>query len=148
MENLSTNERKYRFLVIFDTCDVVYNWFISVLPPIVLDNLLGYFKPWILLDCLSEWQRLNFFKRFGKMNWLFASKSSLIIPISLQPENVNLWHFKRWLHDMQTEFIVWNQGPIHEFVPGGSLYFFWGGGLSETLLQKSWISFIQGAQPP
>ena len=25
------------FLVIFDTCDVVYNW--SLLPPIVLDNL-------------------------------------------------------------------------------------------------------------
>ena len=27
------------FLVIFDTCDVVYNWFISLLPSIVLDNL-------------------------------------------------------------------------------------------------------------
>ena len=27
------------FLVIFDTCDVVYNWFISLLPPIVLYNL-------------------------------------------------------------------------------------------------------------
>ena len=27
------------FLVIFDTCDVVYKWFISLLPPIVLDNL-------------------------------------------------------------------------------------------------------------
>ena len=29
-------------LVIFDTCDVVYNWSISVLPPIVLDNLFDY----------------------------------------------------------------------------------------------------------
>ncbi len=27
------------FLVIFDTCDVVYNWYISLLPPI--DNLFG-----------------------------------------------------------------------------------------------------------
>ena len=27
------------FLVIFDTCDVMYNWSISLLPPIVLDNL-------------------------------------------------------------------------------------------------------------
>ena len=125
------------FVFLFRFCDVVYNWFISVLPPIVLDNLFGYFKPWILLDCLSEWQRLNSFKRFGIMNWLFASKSSLIIPISLQPENVNLWHFKRWLHDMQTEFIVWNVKGLH-----------FQGGFSETLLQKSWISFIQGAQPP
>ena len=29
------------FLVVFDTCDVVYNLFIYLLPPIVLDNLFG-----------------------------------------------------------------------------------------------------------
>ena len=29
------------FLVIFDTCDVVYNYSISMLPPIVLDNLFA-----------------------------------------------------------------------------------------------------------
>ena len=29
------------FLVMFDTCDVMYNWFISLLPPVVLDNLFG-----------------------------------------------------------------------------------------------------------
>ena len=28
----------FAFLVIFDTCDVVYSLFISLLPPIVLDN--------------------------------------------------------------------------------------------------------------
>ena len=27
------------FLVGFDTCDVMYNWSTSLLPPIVLDNL-------------------------------------------------------------------------------------------------------------
>ncbi len=32
------------FLVIFDTCDVVYNWSISLLPPIVLDNLFELHK--------------------------------------------------------------------------------------------------------
>ena len=32
------------FLVIFDTCDVVYNWSFSLLPPIVLDNLFGQFR--------------------------------------------------------------------------------------------------------
>ena len=30
------------FLIILDTCDVVYNWLISLLPPIVLDNLFGH----------------------------------------------------------------------------------------------------------
>ena len=29
------------FLVIFDTCDVMYRLSISLLPPIVLDNLFG-----------------------------------------------------------------------------------------------------------
>ena len=42
---MSTNVRK--FLVIFDTCDVVYNWFISLLPPIVLDNLFHPHPFWI-----------------------------------------------------------------------------------------------------
>ena len=32
------------FLVIFDTCDVVCNWSISLLPPFVLDNLSGETK--------------------------------------------------------------------------------------------------------
>ena len=30
------------FLVKFDTCDVVYNWAISLLPSLVLDNLSGF----------------------------------------------------------------------------------------------------------
>ena len=30
------------FLVIFDTCDVVYNWSISMLPPIELNNLFAF----------------------------------------------------------------------------------------------------------
>ena len=29
------------FLLIFGTCDVVYNWSISLLPPIVLEYLFG-----------------------------------------------------------------------------------------------------------
>ena len=41
LENMSTNVRKLVFLDIFNTCDVVYNWSISLLPPIVLDNLFG-----------------------------------------------------------------------------------------------------------
>ena len=37
--NLSTDVKNFVFLVIFDTCDVSYNLLISLLPPIVLDNL-------------------------------------------------------------------------------------------------------------
>ena len=33
--------KNFVFLVIFDTCDVLYNWSISLLPPILLDNLFG-----------------------------------------------------------------------------------------------------------
>ena len=49
MENMSTDVRKFRFpCYIFDTCDVVYNWFISLLPPIVIDNLSGTLYNYIL----------------------------------------------------------------------------------------------------
>ena len=41
LENMSANVRKFRFLVIFDTCDIVYNGSISLLPPVVLDNLFN-----------------------------------------------------------------------------------------------------------
>ena len=40
-------EESVVFLVIFDTCDVIHKWSISLLPPIVrivLDNLFGYNK--------------------------------------------------------------------------------------------------------
>ena len=41
LENMSLMGEKCGFQVIFDTCCVVYNWSISLLPPIVLDNLFG-----------------------------------------------------------------------------------------------------------
>ena len=34
-------EENVVFLVIFDTCDVVYNWSIYLLPPIVLISLFA-----------------------------------------------------------------------------------------------------------
>ena len=56
---MSTNVRKFVFLVIFDTCDIVYNWFISLLPPIVLDNLFGIrnivFLRFYVKDSLILW---------------------------------------------------------------------------------------------
>ena len=49
------------------------------------------------------------------MNWVFATNSNLLIPISLQPDVVNLWYFKLRLFDL-TEFIVWNiKGLHHQF---------------------------------
>ena len=36
---MSKDVTKFRFLVIFDSCDVMYNWSISLVPPIVLNNL-------------------------------------------------------------------------------------------------------------
>ena len=40
-------------------------------------------------------------------NWVFATNSEFIIPISLEPNVVNLWYFKLILFDL-TEFIVRN----------------------------------------
>ena len=41
------------FLVIFDTCDVLYNWPISVLPPIVLDLFILFIH--ITTNKYSAW---------------------------------------------------------------------------------------------
>ena len=59
-----TNVRKFRvFLVIFGTCDVVYNWFISLLPPILLDNLYG----WYALSIAKQLETVIFFaEKFGQ----------------------------------------------------------------------------------
>ena len=40
-------------------------------------------------------------------NWVFATNSTFLIPISLQPDNLNLWYFKLTLFN-PTAFIVWN----------------------------------------
>ena len=46
-------------LVIFDTCDVMYNWFISMLPPIVLDNLFEIYNNFdIVFLCLERLKRI------------------------------------------------------------------------------------------
>ena len=51
----------------------------------------------------SSWQR----------NSVFATNSNFLIPISLQPDVVNLWYFKLCMFDL-TEFIFWHiQGLPH-----------------------------------
>ena len=44
LENVSTNERNDVFFVIFHNYDVMYNRSISLLPPIILDNLFLFFN--------------------------------------------------------------------------------------------------------
>ena len=45
--------------------------------------------------------------KFSKRNWVFATNSNFLIPISFQPYSVNLWYFKfRFFYP--TEFKVWN----------------------------------------
>ena len=44
--------------------------------------------------------------RLGR-NWVFATNSKCVIPISFQPDCVNVWYFKLILFDL-IEFKVWN----------------------------------------
>ena len=48
-------------------------------------------------------------------NWVFATNSNFLIPISLQPGGVGLWHFKLRLFDL-TEFKVWNILSLRHWV--------------------------------
>ena len=52
---------------------------------------------------------------FQQRNWVFVTNSNFKIPISFQPDSVNLWYFKLRLFCL-TEFIVWNiKGLLHHF---------------------------------
>ena len=46
-------------------------------------------------------------KMESKRNWVFATNSNSIIPISLQPDGVDLWYFKLKLFGLKW-FIDWN----------------------------------------
>ena len=56
---MSTYVKNFVFLVIFDTCDVVYNLSVSLLPPIVLDNL---FDKNLLMAVMPKPQFLTYFR--------------------------------------------------------------------------------------
>ena len=55
-------------------------------------------------------------------NWIFATNSVFVKPISLQPYDVNLWYFKLTLFD-QIAFIVWNIKGLRHW--GGNDIEFW-----------------------
>ena len=44
------------------------------------------------------WKTINLQER----NWVFATYPSFLIPIYLQPNNVDLWYFKLWLFDIHS----------------------------------------------
>ena len=51
--------KNFVIFVIFDTYDVVCNWFITLLPPIVLDNLFGMIQLWSSQSFISRiWMKL------------------------------------------------------------------------------------------
>ena len=46
---------------------------------------------------------MNRFKlklQYHERNWVLATNSNFLIPISLQPDGVNLWYFKLGLFDL------------------------------------------------
>ena len=61
------------FLVIFDTCDVIYNWYISLLPPVELDNLFGHYT--VTLKLIKLFTKRNcFFWSLIESDELFSKK--------------------------------------------------------------------------
>ena len=54
-------------------------------------------------------------KNIGERNWVFATNLNLRNFISLQPDDVNLWHFKPRLFDL-AEFIAWNISGLQYYV--------------------------------
>ena len=51
----------------------------------------------------------------AQRNWVFDTNSVYVKPISLQPDDVNLWYFKLTLFDL-IAFIVWNIKGLRHWV--------------------------------
>ena len=61
-----------------------------------------FFSPEVFMKCIPEF-RPNYLLKFilnklGERNWVFATNSDFLIPISLQFNVVDLRHFKLWNH--------------------------------------------------
>ena len=52
---------------------------------------------------------------FCKRIWVFATNSDILIPLSLQPNVVNFWHFKL-LIVLDQIMIVWNIKGLHNWI--------------------------------
>ena len=77
-------------LAIFDTCDVVYNWSISLLPPIVLDNLFeGTWNFFLSLPHIFEWSESKVLSVILIYMYLTGMYIFSMIP-PLSPEKWNL----------------------------------------------------------
>ena len=70
------------------------------------------------ITCIKAYQckgmqteQLTKFKR----NWVFGTHSYFLIPISLQPDYLNLKYFKLRLFNL-TEFTVWNISGLQHWV--------------------------------
>ena len=79
----------------------------------VHDLALSRLGLWTFCEKLHFYHHLNIWIvehynfKYILRNWVFATNSDFLIPISLKPNVVNLWYFKLILFDL-TELIVWN----------------------------------------
>ena len=87
------------FLVKFDTCDVMFNWSISLLPPILLDNLFGLtISNSPIAPLLIIWKNnQHMFNRKHKQNikTVIIVLMSSLEPHSLMATILQIWFLKR-----------------------------------------------------
>ena len=76
------------FLVIFDTCDVVYKWFISLLPPIVLDNLFDNLNIYVEICALP--MSIIFPIKVNMLNLELFNQTENI-PMVLRSSPIQIW---------------------------------------------------------
>ena len=71
--------------------------------PAILQLLRVIYRPYnfyvLHVDYRKVWSYRNY-----KRNWVFATNSNFLTPLSFQPDGVNLWYFKLNLFNL-TEFI-------------------------------------------
>ena len=111
LENMSTNVRKFQFpcYIWHLWVDVVYNLSISLLPPIVLDNLFEINERKIpLVLAFPEWVFAFFVlpKITGDIKNYVQNLTILILLDKLESEQISLYFLLHWMNWIKPDYIL------------------------------------------
>ena len=108
---MSNNVRKFRFPIMFDTCDVVYNLSSSLLPPIVLDNLFQEnhksFLTFLQCSCFIKVLWISYTIR------IFQTKSKFQLRAQIRALSLFMFLLDTFLVYLLWTVLVYTQSAVH-----------------------------------
>jgi len=103
------------FIFILDTFSIYCKHRVYTVWPLVSEHVYFYIELHILYVLKTKIIQNLMLDAFRQRNWVFAKNSTFEIPISFNPDDLNLWYFKLTLFNL-TAFIVWTIKGLQHWV--------------------------------